>query len=128
LALNISVVLIVALVLTSCKEAPTTPSPVGAAAETSYHLAASATAVDRGQRFSVSWTIPVSWSSLDWIGLFRVEDPNRAWENRWWQYTNGATSGTLSLDAPSQPGDYHFRFFADNSEVDIARSAVVTVR
>ena len=41
---------------------------------------------------------------------------------------NGATSGTLTLTAPTRPGQYEFRYLSDDSFLDLARSRPVTVR
>jgi hypothetical protein len=54
-----------------------------------------------------------------------VGDPNQAYG--WWRYTNGATSGTFNLTAPSQPGQYEFRYLLENGYTDSARSAPITV-
>jgi hypothetical protein len=62
---------------------------------------------------------------LDWIGLFKVGDWNGA--HGWSQYTDGATSGTSTLSAPSQAGQYEFRYLLDNGVTDVARSSLVTV-
>ncbi len=75
----------------------------------------------------MSWVAPGGRSSLDWIGFFRVEDPNEAYESGWWSYTGGQPSGTLSLTAPSRPGQYEFRYLLDDGYVDVARASV-TVR
>lgn len=49
------------------------------------------------------------------------------YEFRWWQYTDGASSGTLTLDAPTTPGQYEFRYFPDDGFVVAVGSAPVTV-
>ncbi len=41
---------------------------------------------------------------MDWIGLFKVEDPNETYESGWWRYTGGEPSGTVSINAPARPG------------------------
>lgn len=129
LLINIASVPMLVLVTASCEKAPTGPSPnVTPGITTDYTLLADSSVVARGARLSVSWTVTYSWSTLDWIGLFKLQEPNTNWENNWWQYTDGAASGTFSLDAPSQPGEYEFRFFPDNGIVEVARSAPVTVR
>jgi hypothetical protein len=63
--------------------------------------------------------------AVDWIGLFSVGDP--PCDHGWWEYTRGATSGTLTLSAPTQPGQYEFRYLLnDGCEVTV-RSSPVTV-
>lgn len=79
-----------------------------------------------GGQLSVSWVAP-SGRRLDWIGLFKVGDPNTSYENGWWAYTDGAPSGTLTLTAPAQPGQYEFRYLLDDGFLDVARSSRVTV-
>ena len=80
-----------------------------------------------GGRLSVSWEAPNRQPRNDWIGLFKVEDPNEAYESGWWSYTSGQPSGTLFLNEPSRPGQYQFRYLLDDDYIDVAR-AVVTVR
>ena len=63
--------------------------------------------------------------SNDWIGLYKVGDPDSA--NGWWQYTGGATSGSFTLQAPFAAGSYEFRYLIQGSQTDILRSAAVTV-
>ena len=83
-------------------------------------LTASPTAVNPGSNVTVSFTAPAGQPALDWIGLYRVGDDNRAY--RWWTYTNGAASATYNLAAPSEPGDYEFRYLINNGYTDVARS------
>ena len=59
---------------------------------------------------SVSWTAPTAQPS-DWLALFRV---GRGYDDDWWESTNGATSGTLTLTAPTRPGQYQFRYLSDD--------------
>jgi hypothetical protein len=78
-------------------------------------------------QLSVSWAVPSGRSRLDWIALFKVMDPNTSYQNGWWQYTYGAASGTLTLPAPTQPGEYEFRYLADDGFIDGARIPVTVV-
>jgi hypothetical protein len=91
-------------------------------------LTVSATLVQPGDQLSVSWVAPSGRSVVDWLGLFKPEDPSTSYENGWWQYTNGITSGTHTLRAPNQPGQYEFRYLLDDGYIDVARSAPLTVR
>jgi hypothetical protein len=91
-----------------------------------YSLTPSATTVIAGGPLSVSWTAP-SGGYLDWVGFFRVVDPSEAYQDGWWQYTNGATSGTMAITAPLLPGQYEFRYLLDDGYVDTVRSSPVTV-
>ncbi len=90
-------------------------------------LTASPTTVSARGQLTVSWTAPSGQSSLDWIGLFKVGDPNTNFEEHWWEYTSGATSGTKTIAAPGRPGQYEFRYLLDDWYTDVIRSMVVTV-
>ena len=89
-----------------------------------YTLTASASTVAAGDPLSVCWTASAG-AVLDWIALIRVGDPNN--DNGWWDYTGGKTSGTLALTAPTQPGQYEFRYLPNDGYVDAARSSLVSV-
>ena len=91
-----------------------------------YTISSSTSTVVVGRQLSVSWNVP-SGGDFDWIGFFKVTDSSEAYESRWWQYTGGAKSGTLILDAPTTPGLYEFRYLLNDGFVDAARSATVTV-
>jgi len=72
----------------------------------------------------MSWTASIG-GAADWISLFKQGDPDTA--HGWWTNTEGATSGTVTLSAPTQAGQYEFRYFLDDSFNDVARSSPVTV-
>jgi hypothetical protein len=97
--------------------APVTPSGV-------YTVIASTSTVAPGDQLSVTWTASTG-RPRDWIGLFKVGDwnGNHGWSN----YTDGAPSGTFTLSAPTQAGQYEFRYLLNDSVDDAARSTVVTV-
>ena len=42
-------------------------------------------------------------------------------------WTDGATSGTFTLSAPTQAGQYEFRYLLNDGYGDAARSSLVTV-
>jgi len=90
-------------------------------------LTVSATLVEPGGQLSVSWSTPIRRFNDDWIGLFRVGDPNTNYEHLWWRYTNDPTSGAFTLNAPTETGQYEFRYLLDDGYVDVARSTPVTV-
>jgi IPT/TIG domain len=92
--------------------------------EQPYTVTASTDVVDAGGRMSVSWTATVPQPG-DWLAVFRV---GRSYEDEWYGLINGETSGTLTLTAPTQPGQYEFRYLVDLDYRDIARSSPVTVR
>ena len=89
-----------------------------------YTLTASTNSVAPGAQLSVSFTAS-DGRPKDWIGLFKVGDWNGA--HGWSSYTDGATSGTFALSAPSQAGQYEFRYLLNNGVEDVARSSLVTV-
>lgn len=91
----------------------------------SYSLTPSATDIAAGASLSVDWRAPAGSSIWDWIGLFRVGDPNTG--ELWYAYTGGAAAGTRSLTAPGTPGQYEVRYFPNNGRTDVKRSAPITV-
>jgi hypothetical protein len=103
---------------------PVPAAPAVAPVAALYTLTASPTTVTPGGTFTVSWTAPAKGSG-DWIALFRVTDPNTKYG--WHQSTEGAQSGTSSLTAPTEVGQYEFRYLVDDSYVDAVHSNVVTV-
>jgi IPT/TIG domain len=83
--------------------------------------------VTPGASVTMRWSAPAGRSGLDWIGLFRVGDDSFNYEEFWWAYTAGASTGTRTIAAPTQPGAYQFRYFVNDGYVDATRSAVLTV-
>jgi hypothetical protein len=73
---------------------------------------------------SVSWTAPGARPN-DWLALFKV---GGSYDDDWSGNTNGATSGTLTLTAPTRPGQYEFRYLLAGGFLESARSSPVTVR
>ena len=92
--------------------------------EEPFTVTASTDAVDAGGSMSVSWTAPGAQPG-DWLALFKV---GASYDDDWYGVTNGAKSGTLTLTAPTRPGQYEFRYLVDNGILDVARSKPVTVR
>ena len=91
-------------------------------------LSVSSTVVAPGGQLTVSWVAPGGRSAVDWLGFFKLGDPSTNYESGWWDYTNGATSGTFVLTAPTQAGQYEFRYLLDDGYVDVARSTPITVQ
>ena len=87
-------------------------------------LTASPTVVAPGAQISVTWVAPSERSALDWIGFFPAGDPSTAYQLGWWQYTNGAPTGSWTLSAPTQAGQFEFRYLSDDDYVDVARAPV----
>lgn len=128
------VLLVVAQGLVGCdndNRLPLAPSTVPQATQgpaanpATYTLTPNATTVAAGAVLSVSWTASTG-GSTDWIGLFTVGAASC--DHGWSEHTGGATSGTFSLTAPRQPGQYEFRYHPNNGCVETARSNPVTVR
>jgi hypothetical protein len=90
-----------------------------------YTLTASPNTVARGAPLTVSWTAPAGRPVTDWIGLYKVGDPNHLY--LWWQYTGGTTSGSATLPAPNAAGSYEFRYLRNNGYIGAATSNTVTV-
>lgn len=102
--------------------APVAPAPVAPSGV--YTVTASTDLVAPGGELSVSWTASTG-RSLDWISLFRAGDGNTAYG--WYEYMEGATSGTFTLSAPTEAGQYEFRYLLNDGYTDVARSGPVTV-
>ena len=92
---------------------------------TSYTVSASPTAVPTLGALTISWTAPAGTGATDWVGLFATGTSN--YQYLWYTFTNGATQGASSLEAPANAGSYEFRYLRDNGFTDVARSNPVTV-
>ena len=57
----------------------------------------SQSAVAAGAELTVSWSVPAGQSDADWIGLFRVGDPNT--KVIWFDYTNTSTGTSVTRTA-----------------------------
>ena len=117
---------------TNSAPTPVTPAPVPVTAA-NISLTASPSLVTSGDRLTVSW-VGASGRGCngggDWIAIYKVGDPDftgaeNGHSDLWYDHLCGAASGTLTLIAPPQPGQYEFRYMeGDNS---VARSNPVTV-
>jgi len=94
-----------------------TPSP------TVYTVTAGATNVVPGGQLSVMWTASTGYL-WDWISLDKVGAAEGT--HFWAQSTGGGTSGTFTLNAPTEQGQYEFRYLLED-ESEVARSRQVTV-
>lgn len=92
---------------------------------TDYTLTPDASTVLVRKSLSISWTAPSGSSTTDWIGFYKVGNPNSP--AIWYQYTGGATSGSLTMTTPNQPGQYEFRYFLQNTYNLVATSSAITV-
>ena len=93
----------------------------------SYALSVSAESVTAGSPLSVSWVVPFGRSQLDWISIYKVGARSEAYDDIWWDYTNGASTGTFTIKAPAQPGQYEFRYFLDDGFEMVAKSSTLEV-
>ena len=101
---------------------PNAPTPTS-----SYKLVASASSVAAGANITATWTAPSGSSGVDWVGLYKVGDPNKSYILNKLAYTNGAKSGSYTTTAPTTPGTYEFRYLLDDGYTDTARSSSITV-
>lgn len=98
-----------------------------------FSLTASPNAVEPGGRLTVSWLAPNGRGCQgggDWIAIYRVADPDatgaaNGHSDLWYEHVCGAPFGEWTMKAPSEPGEYEFRFMVGDSSV--ARSNPVTV-
>jgi hypothetical protein len=118
------VLLMFASALAGCDRRASPLAPSSPPREQLYTLTPGASAVLPGAELSVSWTAARA-RMKDWIGLFNVGAP--ACDHGWSAHTDGATSGTFTLTAPTRAGRYEFRYHPDDSCDEVARSSVVTV-
>ena len=99
-----------------------------------FSVTASPTLVTSGGRLSMSWVAPSGRSCIgggDWVALYKLGDPDdtgaaNGHSDLWFEHLCGATSGTLTLGAPTQPGQYEFRYMVDSIPA-VGRSNSVTV-
>ena len=111
------------------------PVPVVPAAVTleGISLTASPSLVTSGDQLTMTWVAPSGRGCSgggDWVALFRVGDPDitgaaNGHSDLWFVHLCGATSGTSTLSAPVQAGQYEFRYMVGDGSV--ARSNAVTV-
>lgn len=90
-----------------------------------FSLTASPSSASTEQALTVTWTAPSGRPADDWIGLYRVGDPETSFIS--WQYTAGASSGSKTFTGPNQPGQYQFRYFTNNGFDRVAISNTLTV-
>lgn len=78
-----------------------------------------------GSTFAVAFA-GTPGNATDWIGLHRLDADDR--QHLSWRYTDGVASGSLSFTAPSEPGTYQARLFAQNGYTRLAESEPFEVR
>lgn len=128
-----AIVLACALGLAGCDDGPafrplpSSPSPTLSSPPTpvdGYAISVSPESVTSGGDLRVTWTAPKG-GTWDWIGIFVVGARNC--DHGWYEYTDGALSGTVTFKAPAQPGQYEFRYHLDDGCTEMVRSSPVTV-
>jgi len=88
-------------------------------------LAPSKTLLSVEEIFSVSWSNPGTTYPKDWIG---VAPQGQKWTTLYtYFYTDGLSSGTKSLKAPSSPGKYEAVYYENDGYNELKRSAVFNV-
>ncbi len=70
---------------------------------------------------TIAWTAPPQLNPGDWVALSSVNAPD--WWTVWTQNTNGATSGVITVPAPTAPAIYEFRYYASGTSTVLGRSA-----
>lgn len=85
-------------------------------------ITASATSVSINAPLTVTWNVGIAYGT-DWIALYQSGTNNIVWSTS----VAGRRSGSVTLSAPSQPGQYQFRYLPQDGSTAIAQSAVVTV-
>jgi uncharacterized protein YkwD len=85
----------------------------------------------RDRTITVSWASIAQPTSTDWFGIYRVGDPDAAYQD--WAYVScmklpdqARASGSCSLPLPAGPGAYDVRLFSSNGYTQLARSEQVT--
>ena len=82
--------------------------------------------VSAGEDVTVNWSALPGHSVTDWVGLYRVGDPDTDYLDA--QYTGDGTTGLLTFTAPDAAGDYEFRYFLNDTFTGAATSNAVCVR
>lgn len=120
------------------KQQPSTlPAPVDSHIQTSVNdpkpasdivvtMKAGPVQVDVGSSFSVEFEITGKSSSSDWIGIFPVAAANKEYLTYQWRGKD-EQKGKLTFAAPSEYGEYEFRYFCNKNYSHIAASNKVKV-
>jgi len=91
---------------------------------TTYALTASPATLSSGGLITVNWTALPGRPANDWIALYQVGAASTNY--LWWQYTNGAASGSFTVKAPTN-GQLQFRYLLNDTFTVAATSNTVTV-
>src|SRR5215475_14938676 len=99
--------------------------PIPAVAQSSFTLSATPSQVAPSGQLTINWAAPSGRPTTDWIALYKVGNPNTTYGS--WQYTQGATSGSFNVTAPTQSGLYEFRYLLQGGYTDVVRSNIVPI-
>src|SRR5262249_9193701 len=77
-----------------------------------YTLTVTPTSVQSGAQVTLTWSAPPGRPATHWIGLYSVGAPDTSF--LWWQYTNGARAGKVTVTMPGRAGQYEFRYFVED--------------
>jgi hypothetical protein len=102
-----------------------TSNQVTVSASTSCDLSAAPSTVTAGSAITVNWSAPQGHSQQDWVGLYQPGAADASYIS--WQYTDAASSGSMTFIAPAQAGQYEFRYFFNNGFIRATTSNQVTV-
>jgi YD repeat-containing protein len=90
-----------------------------------YSVSASPTTVTAGGQLTINWSAPSGRPITDWISVALVGSGNTT--GAYWQYTNGTTSGNVTIVGPSQAGQYEIRYYQQDGYTKAAISNAFTV-
>ena len=96
-------------------------------------LTATPTRVQAGGALTMSWEAPSGRGCNgggDWIAIYKIGAPDftgasNGHSDLWYTHVCGAITGTSTLNAPTEPGEYEFRYLVGDTSV--ARSNPVAV-
>ena len=90
-----------------------------------FTITISSQTVPANSNINVQFQTSGHQSSTDWIGVYKVGTSDSQYLN--WQYTNGLQSDVLTFTAPSESGNYEFRYFLNNGFERVATSLQFSV-
>lgn len=90
-----------------------------------FAIALSPGGVTPGETLTVAWAAPAGRPATDWVGVF--PQGGGPGSEVWWVYTGGATSGSVTLQAPATAGVYEARYLLEDGYAVAATSASTTV-
>ncbi|WP_245767143.1 hypothetical protein [Stigmatella erecta] len=94
-------------------------------ASSNYFLATDSSTYSAGSAINVAWFAPATHSGSDWVGLFKVGDPDSAYLSK--KYVPSGQSGLLTFSVPSQGGNYELRYLPHPSTQSISISNAFVV-